>query len=170
MSVVIRVAESADAVSACQVLRRAISECCIEDHRNDAATLSAWLGNKTPENVASWFDCGANFSVVAHSDGQLVGVAIMTRQGKIVLFYVAPEMRFTGAGKALLRALEDQATKWTLRNLQVASTLSAQAFYERNGFVVIGTTRSAFGTEAISLFKNLYTGSNLKRSPCGCGG
>jgi GNAT superfamily N-acetyltransferase len=170
MRVVIRVAESSDAVAACQVLCRAISECCAEDHRNDAEILTAWLGNKTPENVASWFDCAANFSVVAHTDDQLVGVAIMTRQGKIVLFYVAPEMRFTGTGKALLQALEAQAAKWALRTLQVASTLTAQAFYTRNGFAEIGSTRSAFGTNAVSLSKNLCTSSYPKRPPCGCGG
>lgn len=170
MPVVIRVAESSDAVSACQVLCRAIAECCAEDHRNDVAILTAWLGNKTPENVASWFDCAANFSIVAHKGDQLVGVAIMTRQGKIVLFYVAPEMRFTGTGKALLQALEGQAGKWALRTLQVASTLTAQAFYTRNGFVEVGSTRSAFGTNAVSLSKNLCTAGYPKRPPCGCGG
>lgn len=169
MSVVIRAAELADAACACEVLCRAISTCCVEDHHNDAAILSAWLGNKTPENVASWFVCGSNFSVVAHADNKLVGVAIMNRQGKILLFYVAPEMRFTGTGKALLNALEVRAKEWGVRTLHVASTLSAKVFYLRNGFAENGITRSAFGTEAISLSKALCGAGYPKRPPCGCG-
>jgi len=103
-------------------------------------------------------------------DARLAGVAIMTRQGKIVLFYVAPEMRFTGTGKALLQALEEQAKKWGLRTMQVGSTLSACAFYTGNGFVGDGTTRTAFGIDAVCLSKNLCVGSYPKRPPCGCGG
>ena len=164
MNAVIRVAQQADAALACQMLCRSISECCAEDHRNDPAILAAWLGNKTPENVASWFECTSHHSIVACTGEHVVGVAIMTRQGKILLFYVSPEMRGTGTAKALLHALEAQAREWGLRSVQVASTLSARDFYLRNGFELCGPTRTAFGTEAVSLAKK------LPGSGCRCGG
>ena len=165
MNVVIRAAVQADAAPACRMLCRAISECCAEDHRNDAAILAAWLGNKTPENVASWFECASHYSIVACSGEQLAGVAIMTRQGRIVLFYISPDMRYTGTGKALLRALEAQAKEWGVRAIQVASTLSARDFYLRNGFDCCGSARTAFGTEAVSLAKKIPGSGG-----CRCGG
>ncbi|HYD60758.1 MAG TPA: GNAT family N-acetyltransferase [Noviherbaspirillum sp.] len=164
MNAVIRAATQEDAVPACHLLCRSISECCTEDHRNDAAILAAWLGNKTPENVASWFECAAHHSIVACAGDTVVGVAILTRQGRIVLFYIAPEVRSTGTGKALLDALEAQVKEWGLRSIQVASTLSARNFYERNGFECCGATRTAFGTDAVSLAKKLPGSGG-----CGCG-
>lgn len=165
MNAVIRAATQADAAQACRLLCRSISECCAKDHRNDASILAAWLGNKTPENVASWFECASHHSIVACTGSELIGVAIMTRQGKVVLFYISPDARATGTGKALLDALERQAKEWGLRTLQVTSTLSARDFYERNGFAYCGPARTAFGTDAVSLAKKIPgTGG------CGCGG
>jgi GNAT superfamily N-acetyltransferase len=167
MTTEIRTAKPSDAVSACIVLRRTISECCTEDHRNDAAILSAWLSNKTPETVQSWIQCTSNHSLVAFNGDELVGIAIMTRQGKIVLCYVAPEARFTGVGKALLQALETRAREWGIGVLQVASTVTAKSFYSRNGYIDGGITRSAYGAEAISFSKRL-SGSYAKKKGCGC--
>lgn len=169
MNAVIRVAKPGDAVSACNVLCRSISECCKEDHHDDKAILAAWLGNKTPETVESWFLSTANYSLVATLDDAVVGVAILTRAGKIVLCYVMPELRFTGTGKALLQAMESQAREWGLRTLQVVSTITAKPFYLRNGFVMGSTRISAFGIEALSFSKQLG-GSYPKKSPCRCGG
>lgn len=170
MNTEIRVAKPGDATAACNVLCRSISECCTEDHRNDTAILSAWLGNKTPETVESWFNLPSNFSLVAVRDNDIIGVAILTRAGKIVLFYVSPEMRFTGAGKALLQAMEAQAKEWGLRSLQVVSTITAKSFYLRNGFVLGCTKTSAFGIEALSFSKKLSAGGCYPKTvACNCG-
>jgi GNAT superfamily N-acetyltransferase len=168
MKTVIRTARPEDAVAACGVLRRSISECCIEDHRNDEAILSAWLDNKTPQTVEAWFLSPSNFSLVAIVGEQVAGVAMLTRAGKVVLCYVAPEQRFTGIGKALLHGLEAQAKEWGLSSLQVASTLTAKSFYLRNGYQSGGTARCVFGIEAITFSKRLCT-SYRKKTTCGCG-
>jgi GNAT superfamily N-acetyltransferase len=167
MKAEIRKSSPDDAASACKVLRRSIEECCAEDHRNDAAILSAWLGNKTPETVQAWLKCSSTHSVVAVKNNELIGIATVTRQGKIVLCYVAPEARFTGAGKALLQALETQAQEWGLGALQVASTVTAKSFYSRNGFVAGGMTQTPYGAEAISFIKRL-SGSYAQKKTCGC--
>jgi GNAT superfamily N-acetyltransferase len=163
----IRTARTEDASFACDVLRRSISACCTEDHRNDEAVLAAWLGNKTPETVESWFLCSSNFPLVAVADDEIVGVAMLTRAGKIVLCYVAPEVRFAGIGKALLRELESQAKRWGLTSLQVTSTATAKPFYLRNGYMPVGTTKSVFGIEAFSFSKRLCA-SYRQKVPCGC--
>ena len=169
MSVEIRIATPRDAACACKVVRRSISECCGEDHGNDAAILEAWLGNKTAENVEAWILSPANFSVVAIAGDAVAGIAMLTRGGKIVLCYVSPEMRFSGIGKALLFALEAQAKQWNLRTLSVISTVTAKTFYAHNGYSQRGTTQTPFGLQLISFSKRLGAGSYPRKIFCNCG-
>jgi GNAT superfamily N-acetyltransferase len=167
MKIEIRTARAEHAAAACDVLRRSISECCTEDHRNDEAILAAWLGNKTPETVESWFLSPSNCSLVAIANKEVVGVGMLTRAGKIVLCYVTPELRFTGIGKAMLQAMELQAREWSLAALQVISTATAKSFYQRNGYIPGGTAKCVFGIEATTFSKRLRTGYGQK-APCGC--
>lgn len=169
VNIEIRTATSLDAASACRVLRRSIAECCIEDHRNNETILAAWLGNKTPETVKGWFQCQSHFSVVAVVNEEVVGVATLTRSGKVVLCYVTPEMRHTGAGKALLQALEAQAVRWGMDSLQLVSTVTARAFYLRNGYIEGGTSRTVFGIDAIAFSKRIHIENPSHRSRCRCG-
>lgn len=92
MNVSTRNATKADAETACTILRRSITECCVEDHRNNPELLSGWLQNKTPENVSTWFTSGENFSVVAVSSEELVGVGLLTKDGNLALCYALPEV------------------------------------------------------------------------------
>lgn len=159
MNCLIRKATSEDAQVACAVLRRSISECCIEDHWNDPDILSAWLNNKTPENLASWFSSLANFAVVAVSGKDLVGLGLLSTKGEVLLCYILPEVRFTGVGKALLRELESHATELGLPEIRLSSTATAKAFYLRNGFIPCGTPEVAFGVKAFPLTKQLGANS-----------
>ena len=71
MNVTVRRATTADAQAACIALRRSITECCVDDHRNEPRVLAAWLQNKTPENVGRWFAAPDNFSLVATCGARL---------------------------------------------------------------------------------------------------
>lgn len=170
----IRAACVSDAAVVSGLLRRSIVECCVEDHRNDEAILDSWLRNKTPETVTAWFSSPANFAVVATMGGEVVGVGLLTRKGKIALCHVVPEVRFTGTGKALLNALEAQAVAWQMPSVQVASTLGAQAFYLRNGYTLVRETESSFGIEATLFTKKLLAGSSTRNAApygaCRCSG
>jgi hypothetical protein len=81
MSGVVRPATVADAEEVCRVLRRSITECCVEDHGNDLQKIEAWLANKTTENVETWITAEGNYSVVMEWDGRVVGVAMLLRIG-----------------------------------------------------------------------------------------
>lgn len=155
MSLEIRLAVNTDASAACQVLRRSIAECCVIDHKNDPAILGAWLGNKTPEMVASWFGSPTNYSLVALEDGALVGVALLTGAGKLALCYVLPEARRRGAGKALLARMEQQACSWGVKALQLHSTATGEAFFASQGYVDAGKVRSPYGVETVFFWKQL---------------
>src|SRR3978361_1215539 len=103
----IRPARLEDAPSACDVLRRSITELCLADHHDDPAILQRWLANKTPEIVASWIAKPDNTMLVATEDDAILGVASMTDSGEITMNYVSPDARFHGVSRALIDALED---------------------------------------------------------------
>lgn len=155
MTLTIRPARPADAVAACEVLRRSIREICIADHRNDSAILEAWLANKTPETVRSWLTSSGGFSVVAEVDGHVVGVARVGANHKVALCYAVPEVLHKGVGKALLAALETEARANNVPALELTSTRTAHAFYLRNGFQDTGTNQSMFGLTGIGMRKEL---------------
>lgn len=171
MSFEIRRAEANDATAACEVLRRSIAECCVLDHKNDPAILGAWLGNKTPETVASWFASPTNYALVATEDGAVVGVALLTAAGKLALCYLLPEVRQRGAGKALLACIEQQACSWGVKALQLHSTATGEEFFARQGYLRAGNVRSPYGVDTVFFWKQLDGGvcdaSKPKRF-CGC--
>lgn len=129
MSIMVRVAVETDAVATCDVLRRSIRELCVADHGRDEQVLSAWLANKTPENVR--------------------GFGLVQSDGEIQLCYLAPEAQYRGAGKLMLRALEEQAARWGLRGVFLTSSVTAKRFYERNGYVQSGEPKSVYGLRSV---------------------
>ncbi len=96
----IRVARTEDAEQACRVLRRSIQELCHADHNGDATRLADWLFNKTQENMAAWIRDPQSLVFVATEGGTILGVAAMTRTGKITLNYVSPD---AGSGASVRR-------------------------------------------------------------------
>lgn len=155
MGVEIRIAKPDDAGAACHVLRRSISECCVADHHNEPAILDSWLGNKTPDNVASWIASPSNHTLVALRDDEVVGVALLTQAGKLSLCYLLPEARHAGIGKALLDAAESQARNWGVSVVRLHSTATARDFYARHGYVSAGKETSCYGVECDFFWKKL---------------
>jgi hypothetical protein len=72
----IREAVHEDARSACEVMRRSISELCSADHHNDSVILGRWLANKTSEIVASWIRKPGNYVLVAVESGTMLVVGL----------------------------------------------------------------------------------------------
>jgi N-acetylglutamate synthase-like GNAT family acetyltransferase len=155
MGIEIRRALPEDASAACEVLRRSIAECCVEDHRNDPQLLATWLANKTPENVASWFLTPSNYTVVAVRDGQVIGVSLLTQAGKLSLCYVLPEALHGGAGKAMLANVEAQARQWGVSVIRLHSTAAGRDFYARHGYISAGRDKSCFGLDCDLFWKKL---------------
>lgn len=159
MSLEIRIAAVGDAAAACHVLRRSIAECCVLDHNNDPAILGAWLGNKTPQMVASWFQSSTNHSLVALRDDTVVGVALLTGAGKLALCYLEPEARGLGMGRALLARMEEIAGGWGVKALQLHSTATGAGFFERLGYTRAGQVRSPYGVDTTFFWKQLDGGA-----------
>jgi GNAT superfamily N-acetyltransferase len=149
MAITVRPASEADAVSACDVLRRSIRELCIADHGQDEHVLAAWLANKTPENVRGWITDSSSFSIVAVDGSAVCGFGLIQRDGEIQMCYLVPEVQYRGAGKLLLRALEDQAARWGLSGVFLTSSVTAKPFYERNGYAQSGQPASRYGLRSV---------------------
>jgi GNAT superfamily N-acetyltransferase len=168
----IRRAEAGDAEAACQVLRRSISECCVPDHRNDPSVLGPWLGNKTPQMVASWFESPTNHAFVTVNEGRVVGVSLMTSAGKLALCYLLPEARGHGAGRALVRQAEALALELGIKSLFLHSTATAESFFAGLGYVADGNVRSPYGVETILFWKSLIPGGTApdakRKRFCAC--
>ena len=64
------------AEAACAVTRQSITHCCVLDHANDAAILTAWLANKTPENLAAWIAASGAAAWGAYRGETMVGFAL----------------------------------------------------------------------------------------------
>ena len=144
----IREARLDDADRACDVLRRSISQLCVADHGNDPAILSAWLANKTPEIVAAWISQNGNSLLLATEGDAILAVGSVMDAGEITLNYVAPEARFRGVSRALLRALEVRAAERGNRRCRLTSTETAHRFYQSAGYVDDGAPAGKFGTKA----------------------
>jgi GNAT superfamily N-acetyltransferase len=171
MGIEIRTARPEDAGDACRVLRRSIAECCVQDHGEQPAILQSWLGNKTPENVASWIASPSNHTLVALKDGELVGISLLTQAGKLSLCYVLPEALHLGIGKSMLQAIEQQARAWGISVLRLHSTATARDFYARNGYILAGKEKSCYGVECDFFWKKLNAepGENVTaRKFCNC--
>jgi GNAT superfamily N-acetyltransferase len=151
----VRVATVGDAETVCQVLRRSITECCVEDHENDAQRIAEWLANKTTENVERWIAAEGNYSVVVEAERGVVGVAMLIRSGELALCYLLPEARFRGLGKAMLAAIEAEARRRGLERVELESTQTAHAFYTRNGYLDCGVGNVRFGSEGFPMSKGL---------------
>lgn len=159
MGIDIRQALPTDAPEACRLLRRSIEEGCEQDHGGRPEILQAWLGNKTPQNVLTWFSSPANYAVVAEKgDGEgreLVGLALLNQAGKLALCYVRPDQLKGGVGRALLDAIEAQARAWNIGKLHMHAPGSSSAFFERLGYINSGRDKACFGMECDFLWKQL---------------
>jgi GNAT superfamily N-acetyltransferase len=132
----IREARIEDAYEACQVLRRSISELCIDDHQNETAVLERWLANKTPENVTAWISHPNNHVFVATDNEEtILAVGAVTSIGEITLNYVSPNARFQGISRALLARLEARARKLGNAICTLTSIETARRFYLTAGYV-----------------------------------
>ena len=150
--IVVRNARLADAPQMSAVLIASITELCVADHRNNPETLAGWLANKTPEGVGKWFANPETTLVVAEHKGEIAAVGGFNTAREIMLNYVAPSHRFAGVSTALLEGMElglgpGEAT--------LNSTETAQRFYKRRGWKIVGDPQKHRGVDGYPMRKLL---------------
>ena len=130
-----RESEAVDSSKVAEVICRSIKALCFEDHKNNSEILNRWLDNKNAETIEGWIAASSCYCVTALNDyGEVVGFAMLSREGELKLLYVSPDETGTGLGQAMLANIEHCAKSWGLSHISLDSTDSALNFYKHHGY------------------------------------
>lgn len=154
----IRRARDEDGPQAVAVLRRAISELCVEDHRDDPARLASWLANKTLDTWRVWVNAPGAALLVAEEGDSIVAVGAVRADGEVLLNYVSPDARFRGVSTAMIAALEREASARGAAAMTLTSTKTARRFYLGRGYL------PAVGADPDRMTKPLPPGPPVERA------
>ena len=160
----VREANTSDCAQVCNVLRRSIIEVCGPDY-NSQSVIEEWLSNKTEDNISKWIQSESTYSVVcADENDTVVGFGLITLKGEILLIYLVPEALYKGNGKLMLQQMEKRLSKDGVDEIHTVSSITAKAFYERNGFMqdgppqIVGKIEGDFPlVKKLSPYKSLNT-------------
>jgi N-acetylglutamate synthase-like GNAT family acetyltransferase len=142
----VRSACSHDIEEMVSVVRRSITELCVQEYRNDPAVLQRWLENKTPESFRRWIADAKRLVIVAVGGSGILGVGMMSSDGEILLNYVSPDYRFQGVSKELVKVMERHAQSMGVCEVRLLSTRLASHMYSALGYHPIADEASRFGT------------------------
>ncbi len=138
------------------VLIKSIKELCLVDHQNDPTRLEDWLHNKTPENIKIWIENSPeNFLVALNEQKKIVGVSMISHEGKILLNYLLPDYIGKGVGKLMLNEMELLVKKANIKKITAISTITALPFYKKNGFQVDILAQANSSKDEIPIIKIL---------------
>ena len=118
----------------------------------------------TPERVDKvrerWIEDPELYTVVARHGDRPVGFGLISNRSELGALYVHPDFGRRGIGGRLIAALEQAALARGLSYLTANASLNAKAFYQKQGFEVLGpaTFRLASGLEmaCVKIRKDLY--------------
>jgi putative acetyltransferase len=137
MSLLIRQMRPEDASAFLEVHHAAVRRLASKDYWPEV--IEAWapmpITAEQVEAVRSNSDC--EYRLVAEFDGEIVGVGcLVVGENELRACYVAPAASRRGVGSALVREIERVAREQGARYLDVDSSLTAEPFYGRNGYLV----------------------------------
>ncbi|WP_169978090.1 GNAT family N-acetyltransferase [Tautonia rosea] len=131
MSLSIRPFRIADAPALLALFRDTIRRVNSRDYSPEQIT--AWASDEIDEAAwASRFE--GRFVAVAEADGRIAGFGELEPNGHIDRFFVSADHQGLGIGRALLEAIEVEARRIGLRQLDADVSLTAVPFFERRGF------------------------------------
>lgn len=102
----------------------------------DARQIAAWVPDDI--DLAEWARRRAAAATrVAEIDGRVVGFTDLDGAGHVDMLFVHPSFGRRGIASALFETVLADARQAGLTALTVDASLTARAFFERNGFVVV---------------------------------
>jgi len=129
---IIRKATQEDREALCRIQTQAIRKAATSHYSREQ--IEAWSGGLTPEYYSEPVEHSIVF-VAEDTDGTVVGFArLVEESGEVAAIYVDPDHTGHGIGRQLIEALEEEARRVGVRELNVKASLNAVAFYERVGF------------------------------------
>jgi GNAT superfamily N-acetyltransferase len=128
----IRRAGPHDAEDISRVIVRALHE--TNRRHYPGHVISAIAGNYSPELIATRLT--TRLTYVAVVDGAIVGTASLNGRD-IRSVYVDPAYQGRGIGGQLMDVLEGLAREQSMTMLSVPSSITAEGFYQKRGFVAV---------------------------------
>ena len=122
-------------------------------NRNDysAQQVDAWSGRwKTILSRTDFF--GPLFTLVAVSQGHIVGYGNITSDGYLDHLYVHSRMQGCGVATALCEDLERHAKSCGAQELTVQASVTARPFFEHRGYRLIEERTSELDGEKLTCF------------------
>ncbi|WP_287772231.1 GNAT family N-acetyltransferase [Burkholderia sp.] len=141
----IRSANESDTQRIFEVHLDSVTRLCAADYSREQ--IASWLDGRTP---AMYLDAIRRNALWVADDGEVLGFAEMAGEELTKLFVRGDRAR-SGAGKALLETAVSGIARGGCGRAYLEATTNAVPFYERHGFVVIGTGHFSHGNSPIQL-------------------
>ena len=110
-----------------------IRECCASAYSDEE--IEAWCGALSPARYREALSGGVDF-FVAHEEEQILGLCLFSLPAEeLFALYVSPSHTGQGVGTMLLRYVESLGIRCNVPGLTVHSTVNAESFYARHGFL-----------------------------------
>lgn len=125
--------------------------------------IDDWAGPITSDKVEAYrqrIASGEEITVVAKQAGEIVGFgAIVEQNSELRAVYVSPSAGRSGIGGIILLRLEQIAKQREMKELNLSSSLNAEAFYKAKGYSSLGrdehTLRSGLKMACVKMRKTL---------------
>ncbi|MDP3846649.1 MAG: GNAT family N-acetyltransferase [Pseudomonas sp.] len=132
MIISIREARPEDAVEISALIIAAIKETNAKDY--PASFIEKLPENFSPEQIASRMLVRKTYIYV--EDGKITGTASLDKIA-IRSVFVMPRRQGLGIGLALIKHIEELATKNDIKELTVPSSVTAEGFYQKLGYAKV---------------------------------
>ncbi|WP_207888225.1 GNAT family N-acetyltransferase [Pseudomonas sp. 30_B] len=151
MKLMIRKARSEDAAAISQLIVMTVRESNSQDY--PASVIESVAANFSPERLIELLEQRLVF--VALLGDEIVGTGALDCNVVRSLF-IAPRQQHKGIGQALMSIIEETALERGVEALLLPSSLTAQAFYARQGYSVVreqlhGEERTIIMTKSLKL-------------------
>ena len=156
----IRLAKPRDAKAILKIHYNSVHKIASKDYNKKI--LNDWSPNVTNKRIKDYKKKSVEnrIAVVALIDEKIFGFAtIVPQENKIGAMYVSPEAKRRGIGTALLKKIEAIAQKKKIRKITLESSITAEKFYNRNGYKSLlhhyFTLKTGRKMKSIKMFKKL---------------
>ena len=129
----IRPATANDAETICRVAIRALRETNARDY--PAVVIARLVAGFSPQRITTFIASRPFYVAIAHDT--IVGTANLDGVAARALF-VDPDHQGKGIGSRLMAVIEDLARARSVATLHVQSSITAESFYRKLGYVAVG--------------------------------
>jgi uncharacterized protein (DUF1330 family)/GNAT superfamily N-acetyltransferase len=134
---------------------RSIRQMCAPAYNNNSQLVETWIQGKTPECVKHIIATD-DIAVVALIEGKIAGIGFAKFELEKAACYVWPEYVGRGAGRAIIKSIEECALGKGVENFAIHASFNAVGFYQKLGYKATGQVLYYDGIGCIVMTKSLH--------------